>query len=324
MVSSHTIEFFCKQCGDCCRKHALYPVTSSDLVMLAHGLGIGIDEAMREYCVITTHDSRRGMFLRGLAGECPFLKDDRCIVHTFKPAVCSIFPDPDGFITTDRLKACLKDTAVKGTGLSKCGVWDLPDHGILAPNLEETIRFRIREDTDRQYFMSHEDIDSDKVEFLARLADYRQGDLPLYISIGKKYGTLRQFHTGGEADLATLAGAERDILYRYLVTYIEACMMDEKVLKTSGVRATFVAGEPGIMVLCQEFPDTADDAQFLWAKYGETGIFALAVESEQTAYLAAFTIETPCLGDIVRDHRLPIMLSDGQRKLVVRCTEGIL
>ncbi|WP_424357047.1 YkgJ family cysteine cluster protein [Methanocella sp. MCL-LM] len=324
MASPQTIEFVCKQCGDCCRKHALYPVTSSDLVMLAQGLGITIDEALREYCVITTHDGRRGMFLRGLAGECPFLKDDRCIVHSFKPAVCSIFPDPDGFITTDRLKACLRDTAISGKGLSRCGVWDLPDGGILAPNLEETIRFRIREDTDRQYFMSHEEIDADKVEFLARLAEYRQGDLPLYLSIGKKYGALRQFHTGGQSDMTALVSAERDILYRYLVTYIESCTMAEKVLKSNGVRATFVAGEPGIMVLCEGFPETADDAQFLWAKYGETGIFAVSIESDQTAYLAAFTIETPCLGDIVRDHRLPVMLNDGHRKLIVKCSEGIL
>lgn len=324
MAPSHPIEFVCKQCGDCCRKHGLYPITSSDLLMLAQGMGITIDEVLGEYCTVTTHDGRRGLFLRGLAGECPFLKDDLCIVHSFKPAVCGIFPDPDGFITTNRLKACLKDTAIGGKGLSRCGVWDLPDGGILAPNLEETISFRIREDTDRQYFISHEEIDADKVEFLARLAEYRQSDLPLYVFTGKKYGALRQFHAAGHSDMAALIEAERDILYRYLVTYIESCRMEETALKCTGVRATFVAGQPGIMVLCEGFPEVADDGQFLWAKYGETGIFAIAVESDQTAYLTAFTIETPCLDDIVRNHQLSIMMSDGKRKLVTRCTEGIL
>lgn len=297
---------------------------------LAGGLGITVDEALTEYCTITTNDGRRGMFLRGLAGECPFLKDDQCLVHAFKPAVCSIFPDPDGFITTDRLKMCLRDTAVSGKGLSRCGVWDLPDGGILAPNLEETIRFRIREDTDRQYFACHEEIDTDRIDFLARLAEHRVTDLPLYLLTGKKYGLLRQFHTGDHPGMAALVQVERDIMYRYLVTYIEMCMLDEKTLDTKGVRATFVEGEPGIMLLCDGFPETdgfqetADDGQFLWKSYGNTGIFAVAVEQNQTAYLLAFTIETPCLGDIVKNGTLRLQLSDGTRKLAVKCTEGIL
>jgi hypothetical protein len=113
-------------------------------------------------------------------------------------------------------------------------------------------------------------------------------------------------------------------MYRYLVTYIEICMLDEKTLDTKGVRATYVEGEPGIMLLCEGFPETADDGQFLWKSYGDTGIFAVAVEENQTAYLMAFNIETPCLGDLVKNGTLRLLLSDGTRKLVVKCTEGIL
>jgi len=324
MASSLNIEFTCKQCGDCCRKHGLYPITSSDLSAIARGLGITIDEALGEYGTVTTHDGRRGLFLSGQAGECPFLKDKRCIVHGFKPAVCSIFPDPDGFITTDRLKVCLKDTAVKGKGLSQCAVWDLPAGGVLAPNLEETIRFRIKEDTDRQYFTFHKEIDAQRVEFLVLLAEHRLTDLPLYLLTGKKYGLLRQFHTTGNPGMAELVQVERDILYRYLVTYVEACMMDDVALISNGVRATFVDGEPGIMIMCEGFPESADDGQFLWKRYGDTGIFAIAVESGQMAYISAFTIETPCLDDIVKYGNLRLLMSDGKRKLSVSCQEGIL
>lgn len=323
MAPDH-LTFSCKQCGDCCRKHGLYPITTSDLSALARGLGSTSEEMLRDYCVITTHDGRRGLFLKGLAGECPFLKDDRCLVHEFKPAVCSIFPDPDGTITVDRLKLCLKDTAVSGAGLARCSVWDLPQGGILAPNLEETIRFRIREDTDRQYFLSHSEIDPDRVEFLVRLAEHRLTDLPLYLLTGKKYGLLRQFHTGRHPGMASLVQVERDIMYRYLVTYVESCMLDETALGCNGVRATFIEGEPGIRVLCEGFPDEADDSQFLWKRYGDTGIFAVAIEADQTAYLMAFIIETPCLDDLLKEGTLRLLLSDGERKLTVCCTEGIL
>ncbi|HMK45692.1 MAG TPA: YkgJ family cysteine cluster protein [Methanocella sp.] len=323
-MPSETCEFICKGCGDCCRKHGLYPITSSDLSMLARGLGITVDEAMRDYCILTIHDDRRGLFLKGLAGECPFLKNDRCIVHAFKPAVCSIFPDTDGFVITDRLIACLKETAMHGKGLSRCAVWDLPPDSILAPNLEETIRFRIKEDTDRQYFARHSEIDPDRVEFLVHLAENRLTDLPLYVLTGKKYGLIRRFHVSGIQDIPQVIQVERDILYRYLATYVETCMMDKTTLASKGIRATFVGAEPGIMVLCDGFPNGVDDGRFLWKRYGETGIFAVSVESDQAAYLTAFTIETPFLDDIVRYGKLQLMMNDGKRKLITCCREGIL
>jgi Fe-S-cluster containining protein len=323
-MADPTIELSCRRCGDCCRKHRLYPVTSSDLADIARHTGVGTEELISRFCVVATHDGRKGLFTRGTGIACPFLAGDECSIHAFKPRVCSIFPDNDGHVTVRRLKDCLKASHATGEGLSHCAVHDLPDDGVLAPNVEETARFRIREDTDAHYFQGHDHIDADTCDYLARMAELRETDLPLYLATAKKYGLLRQFHTGALRDLTPLLEAERDILYRYCGTYAAANMLPEAFVECSGVRATFVAGNPGIMILCDMLPPADGVAHFLWRRYGETGVFAAVVEGGGVGYATAFVIHTPCLDDIVRDCRLHLTFSDGQGKVSFECKEGIL
>ena len=149
-----TIELECRRCGDCCRKHGLYPVTSSDIADIALYTGVEVDELLSKFCIVTTHDGRKGLFTRGTGMACPFLAGDTCSIHAFKPLVCSIFPDNDGHVTVRRLKDCLRASVTHGEGLSRCAIWDMADDGILAPAIEATARFRIREDTDAQYFLA--------------------------------------------------------------------------------------------------------------------------------------------------------------------------
>lgn len=316
-------EFICRKCGDCCRKHGIYPVTSSDIVRLAAGIGSTVEATLAEYCSVATNDGRRGLFIIGLAGECPFLKEDTCIVHDFKPEVCRIFPDNDGFVTVERLKAGLKSATIRGTGLSRCSVWDMPADGVLPPNIEATIGFRIREDTDRHFFASHESIDAEMAGYLAKLAEFRMSDLPLYLYLGRKYGLLRQFYTVGLTDITPLIQAERDIMYRYLSTYAELHMLKEEPVTCSSIRATFIDGEPGIMLTCDRIPESAEEAHYLFKEYGDKGIFSIMAECGASAYIAAFTIDTPCLGEIVRNGELRLKLKSGTGSINVLCTEGV-
>ena len=270
-MADTNIELSCRRCGDCCRKHGLYPVTSSDIADIALYTGVGVDELLSQFCTVTTHDGRKGLFTRGTGMACPFLAGDTCSIHAFKPLVCSIFPDNDGHVTVRRLKDCLRASVTHGEGLSRCGIWDLPDDGILAPDIEATARFRIREDTDAQYFLGHDSIDADTVAYLSRLAELRATDLPLYLATSRKYGLLRQFHTAGLPDMTPLLQAERDILYRYCGTYASANMLPEAFVECEGVRATFVDGKPGILLACDILPPAGSEAHFLWRRYGEIG-----------------------------------------------------
>jgi Fe-S-cluster containining protein len=323
-MAGDTIEFTCGRCGDCCRKHGLYPVTSSDLADIALQTGIEAGELLDRFCVVASHDGRKGLFTRGSGNACPFLQDNGCSIHGFKPQVCSIFPDNDGHVTVRRLKDCLKASAAGGVGLARCTVHGMPDDGILAPNIEATIRFRIREDTDVQYFAGHDRINADTIEYLARLAELRCTDLPLYLATSRKYGLLRQFHTGRLQDTSLLVQAERDILYRYCATSATTGMLQEGFVDCQGVRATFVDGKPGIMVLCDTLPPAGGEAHFLWRRYGEMGVFAAITECNGVGHATAFVINTPCLDDILSDGRLHLAFSDGTEKVSFECKEGIL
>jgi hypothetical protein len=299
-------------------------VTSSDIADIARCTGTGIDELLSRFCIVATHDSRKGLFTRGTGMACPFLKDDMCSIHAFKPLVCSVFPDNDGHVTVRRLKDCLRASVTSGEGLSRCAVWDMPDDGILAPDIEATVRFRIREDTDAHYFLSHDTCDADTVEYLSRLAQHRETDLPLYLATSRKYGLLRQIHTGRLQDTSLLVQAERDILYRYCATSATTNMRLEGFIDCKGVRATFVDGKPGIMILCDTLPPEGGEAHFLWRRYGEMGVFAAIIESGDMGHATAFVINTPCLDDILGDGRLHLAFSDGAGKTSYVCKEGIL
>lgn len=288
-------------------------------------MGMETEDFLARFCTIAANDGRKGLFIQGSSdGVCPFLEGDVCSIHECKPRVCTIFPDNDGYVTVRRLKADAKSATVRGTGLSRCAIWDLPDAGVLAPNVEASALFRIGEDTDAQYFACHDTIGPDTVDYLARLAELRSTELPLYLLVSKKYGLMRQFHTGSLRDIASLIQVERDILYRYCGTYAEANMLPEGLIECRGVRATFVDGHPGIMVICDHLPADGGEAHFLWRRYGETGIFAVIVEGGGIGEVTAFTINTPCIDDIVRERTLHLAFSDGKNKVAYACREGIL
>ncbi|UCE09609.1 MAG: YkgJ family cysteine cluster protein [Candidatus Thorarchaeota archaeon] len=105
------VRFECTKCGACCRQdELLVTVTASDIVRLGAGLGLNAIELTRalDFYVLDSEPIPHGLrhiprilTERGLAyvalrklenGDCVFLKDDICMIHSIRPAVCRSFP----------------------------------------------------------------------------------------------------------------------------------------------------------------------------------------------------------------------------------------
>jgi Fe-S-cluster containining protein len=106
------VRFECTKCGACCRQEELLvTVTGLDVARLGAGLGLNaieltraldfyvldddesIPDGLRHIPRISTEKGLAYVALRKLEnGDCVFLNDDLCMVHTIRPAVCRSFP----------------------------------------------------------------------------------------------------------------------------------------------------------------------------------------------------------------------------------------
>lgn len=308
--------FECRQCGDCCMEHRLYPVTSCDVVRISRSKGIAVGSFISKYCAVTVNDGRRGMFIVGPV--CPFMKVNVCSIHNVKPLVCRVFPDPDGYVTGKRLKEGLRATT-GAIGLVRCVVHDIDDRAILEGDLDLTARFHIAEDTDRQYFDTHDHIDEATVETLARLIDIRTQDSDIMNLMMDKAQWLRLYHLGQPVIRSELIEIERRILSKYSYTAAKLEGFDIIQLVVKDVRAAHVDGEPGIRLLSDvNVPENIAGYGYLYRRYGDTGVFSVMLVAQKTAYVASFTIETPCLDDICADKKLRLRINN----IKVACHSG--
>jgi uncharacterized protein len=85
------IRFACQGDGRCCRSHGRHVyvyVTFGDRKRLAAHLGITMHEFTRTY----TRASDGMVHLKDPQGDCPFFRDDRCVVHPARPRQCRTWP----------------------------------------------------------------------------------------------------------------------------------------------------------------------------------------------------------------------------------------
>jgi Fe-S-cluster containining protein len=91
-----TFRFRCYGCGKCCKKREDILLTPKDLFNIAVTLGKTTKEVIDSVCDCFIGDVSRIPLVRlhplGKNMVCPLLKDNRCVVHTKKPAVCALFP----------------------------------------------------------------------------------------------------------------------------------------------------------------------------------------------------------------------------------------
>ena len=106
------VHFECTKCGACCRhENMIVTLTGRDLAKLSQALGLSSKDFLRAVdFYILKEDAQVPIGLRnipsvlterGMAyialkklddGSCIFLKDDLCMIHSFRPAVCKAFP----------------------------------------------------------------------------------------------------------------------------------------------------------------------------------------------------------------------------------------
>jgi Fe-S-cluster containining protein len=105
------VQFECTKCGACCREESLLvTVTGRDIVRISMGLdlssndviraldfylisGVESPEGLRDIPSVNTEQGRAYIALKKMEnGDCVFLKDNLCLIHIIRPAVCMSFP----------------------------------------------------------------------------------------------------------------------------------------------------------------------------------------------------------------------------------------
>lgn len=105
------ILFECIKCGACCREESLLvTVTGRDLARISSILGLDANElirsvdfylssgitssdGLRDFPALNTEKGSAFVALKKMEdGDCVFLKDNLCMIHTIRPVVCMSFP----------------------------------------------------------------------------------------------------------------------------------------------------------------------------------------------------------------------------------------
>jgi len=82
------VHFECKQCGKCCGKSGVVRFDVAEADTIARFFGIELSQFAKEYSLtrygaIFEMDTRNG---------CPMLENNKCRIHTIKPAQCKTYP----------------------------------------------------------------------------------------------------------------------------------------------------------------------------------------------------------------------------------------
>jgi len=80
--------FQCRECGDCCQGQGGIYVQPGEVALMAAFLHLPVAEFRGRYL----EASPLGERLASVAGACTFLKENRCLVHPVKPAICRRWP----------------------------------------------------------------------------------------------------------------------------------------------------------------------------------------------------------------------------------------
>lgn len=88
--------FHCTQCGKCCIHREDILLSPKDLFHIAKKLKITPEVALAQYCETylgrNSHIPVVRLKPQGSVKRCPLLKNQKCLVHDVKPAVCAMFP----------------------------------------------------------------------------------------------------------------------------------------------------------------------------------------------------------------------------------------
>jgi uncharacterized protein len=138
--------FHCGQCGVCCRTQKAVLLTLGDLFRISERLGMRPGAFYRRYCMKSDRLNEQGLVRIYLKtdGGCPFLKDQQCSIHEFKPVVCARSP----FYYTESSLAVLK---VLGVIVPGCMIEQHPYSTIARGDKEPLVDMEIEVSSTDEY-----------------------------------------------------------------------------------------------------------------------------------------------------------------------------
>lgn len=91
-----TFKFHCTQCGKCCTYREDIILSPRDIFKMSKALNMSPPDFYQAYCRSHIGDVSRIPIVRlisvGKDARCPLLKNNKCSIHSVKPAVCALFP----------------------------------------------------------------------------------------------------------------------------------------------------------------------------------------------------------------------------------------
>ena len=99
-LPSREATFECLRCGACCRVSGYVRVTDRDVAALAAVRGLSIPAVTDRYTRLLPDRSALAL-KNGPDGECIFLGEQGCAVHSAKPAQCRGYPTEWRFSGTE-------------------------------------------------------------------------------------------------------------------------------------------------------------------------------------------------------------------------------
>ena len=88
-----TFRFHCSECGQCCKNRDDILLNPYDLYRIARFLNVEMGQVIQDYCVwYVGQTSKLPVVAVNIQGDCPFLEDNRCHIHSAKPTVCALYP----------------------------------------------------------------------------------------------------------------------------------------------------------------------------------------------------------------------------------------
>ena len=111
-----SFSFHCTQCGKCCQNRSDILLNPLDLYQAAKAMNISILKFVNDFCEAFPGENSLFPIIRllprGESKTCPMLKDNKCIIHHAKPAVCAMYPIGRGILMgpMNTVGICLEKT----------------------------------------------------------------------------------------------------------------------------------------------------------------------------------------------------------------------
>lgn len=177
-------DFECAMCGQCCASQDLVQLTTYELYKLAGHLDMKPAEFFNRYCELgaTNLTPTPHLYIKTNNGVCPFLNENKCMVHEARPYACRAYPQRVYWKPIVEMKSFVREKypMLEAT----CSLFKLKDRDVLLGDFDLLSKQTISYWVDDAYFSAAgEQVD---LSVPYRVADYYIHDKEMR-EIAKRY-----------------------------------------------------------------------------------------------------------------------------------------